>query len=191
MSIKRRIPREQLIEAGKIARKMLREKGIEAKKSILDEIMKSKGAPILPGLPTYLPHRWTLRASQRMLYDIILIWKEECKKDYKKMENITEFWKFMIKQLRKQEKVYKKELKQMPELISSLKQVPFLKDVFSPLQKYETMKAMQRFFVDSFAVSIALKKNVLTSDYANWFLDWTTDLEKLWLPKKKREKLKK
>jgi hypothetical protein len=52
------------------------------------------------------------------------------------------------------------------------------------------MKAIQRFFIDSFAVAVALKNNYSTSDYANWFLDWTQDLYALWVKPEQRKNIK-
>lgn len=171
---------------------MLQEKGFEAKESILDKIMQTEGMPILPGIPTYLPHRWTLKKAQQIMYDLLLLWKQECEKKGKKKdpENITEFFKFVVGELRKQELVYEKEIARMPKLLKSLKNVPVLKDVFLPADKKDTVHAIQRFFIDSFAVAIVLKNNHATSEYANWFLDWTQELDTLWLSQKERDTLK-
>jgi len=90
---------------------MLQEKGIEAKKSILDEITNTEGTPMLPGIPYYLPHRWTLKKSQQIMYDLLLLWKDQCGQDKKKdPENITQFFQFIITELRKQEKDYDREM---------------------------------------------------------------------------------
>lgn len=186
---KKRAPIEQLLEAGKIAKQMLQDKGLEARKSVLDDIIKKKDSPVLPGIPVYLPHQWTLKAAQRIMYDILLMWKEECKGDEKVCENVTSFYTFLITKLREQEKEYNDEVKEQPNLIKSLKEIPVLKDVFAPVRKRDNIKAIQRFFVDSFAVSIVLKNNHSTSEFANWFLDWTQDLYILWLRPKDRDKV--
>jgi hypothetical protein len=56
------------------------------------------------------------------------------------------------------------------------------------MRKQETIKSMHRFFIDSFAVAIILKNNTTTSQFANWFLDWTQQLHTLWIkPKDKNE----
>jgi hypothetical protein len=182
MSKKHRAPREQLLEAGEKAKKMLQDKGIIAKKSILDEIAKNKDAPLLPGIPTYLPHRWTIKKSQQIMYDLLLMWKDKCREDEKKdPENITQFFKFLIAELREQEREYNREIERMPTLIKSLKTVPVLRDVFFPVNKKETVHAIQRFFLDSLAVAIVVKSNHSTSEYANWFLDWSQELHALWV----------
>lgn len=186
---KKRPPIEQLREAGRMARQMLVDKGILAKDSILDKIMK-EGGPTLPGIPVYLPHQWTLKAAQRIMYDLLIIWKSECKNDSTKAENITEFFKFVINELRKQEQNFNKDIGEIPKFIKSMKNVPLLKDIFSPMRKKESMKAIQRFFIDSFAVAVALKNNYSTSDYANWFLDWTQDLYALWVKPEQRKNIK-
>ena len=188
---KHRAPREQLLEAGRIAKQMLQEKGIEAKKSILDEITQLEGAPVLPGIPYYLPHRWTLKKSQQIMYDLLLLWKDKCGEDEKKdPENITQFFKFLVAELRKQEKEYDEEIRRMPKLIESLKNVPVLRDVFFPVNKKDTVHAIQRFFLDSLAVAIVVKNNHSTSEFANWFLDWTEELYKLWVHPSMRDKIK-
>lgn len=180
MARKNRAPIEQLRQAGKVAQEMLVKKGILSEKSIIDEIMTREGAPKLPGIPAYLPHQWTIKASQRIMYDILIMWKEECDGDVVRTENITEFFKFVIAKLRDQEKEYNKEVAKVPRLFKSLKNIPVLKEVFSPLRKKENIQAIQRFFIDSFAVSIVIKSNHSTSDYANWFVDWTEDMYKIW-----------
>lgn len=169
---------------------MLIDKGIISKESAIDALMKTEGAPTLPGIPAYLPHQWTVKAAQRIMRDLLIIWKDECKDDDKRADNITEFFKFVITELRAQEKKYAKEEKEMPELIKSMKEVPVLKDVFNPMQKKESIKAIQRFFVDSFAVAVALKSAQSTSDYANWFLDWSQDLYAIWIKPEERDKIK-
>jgi hypothetical protein len=199
--MKKRAPIEQLKAAGKVAQQMLKDKGLEAQTSILDDILTTKGAPTLPGIPTYLPHQWTLKAAQRIMYDIILLWREECKTtpNYAiagvtytegREENITEFFTFVISKLREQEKEYDEDVSNMPTLLKSLKTIPLLKDVFSPVRKLENIKAIQRFFVDSFAVAIIVRNNQSTTDYVNWFLDWTQDLYSLWVKPEERDKIK-
>lgn len=190
MAKKKRPPIEQLRQAGNIARDMLRARGIEAKTSILEEILATKGAPPLPGMPVYLPHLWTIKAAQQMMYDLLIMWKVECKDTPSRTDNITEFFKFVVFQLRLQEEEYNREIVAMPRLMKALKKIPVLKDVFSPIQKKETLQAMNRFFVDSFAVAVILKKNRSTAEYANWYLDWTQELQKLWIRPAKRSELK-
>lgn len=198
---KKRAPLEQLLEAGKVAKQMLKDKGMEAQTSVLDQILKDKDAPILPGIPTYLPHQWTVKAAQRIMYDLAVLWRQECaahpeykvgkkKKTEGREEDITQFFTFVIKELRAQEKEYDEDVDNMPKLLKSLKEIPVLKDVFSPVRKRDNIKAIQRFFVDSFAVAIVVKNNYSTSEYLNWFLDWTQNLYELWVSPKMREKIK-
>ena len=189
MAKKRRAPREQLQEAGRIARQLLIDKGIQSEESIIDKIV-AEGRVTLPGIPGYLPHEWTIKATQRIMRDLLVIWKEECGTDKKKADNITEFWKFVVKELHKQEEVFAKQEKEMSNLISVAKDVPVLKDIFAPTRKKENLNAITRFFVDSFAVGIVLKKNHSTSEYLMWFLDWTQDLHEYWIRPDKRKKIK-
>jgi hypothetical protein len=190
MSKKKRLPIQQLREAGRVARQMLVERGILSKNSIIDEILKEKDAPKLPGIPAYLPHQWTIQASQRIMRDLLVVWKAEVKGDQKRAENITEFYKFVIQELRAKERKYQREVKKAPSLWADMKTVPVLKDVFSPMRKKEGIRAISRFFIDSFAVAVALKNINSTSEYANWFLDWTQDLYVLWVKPDERDKMK-
>lgn len=187
MATKKRLPIEQLREAGETARKMLIEKGIITKESSIDRLLKDEKAPVLPGIPAYLPHQWTIQISQRMMYDLLVIWKNECKKKNLYPENITDFFKFLVKELRRQEKKFKKEMDEMPDLVKTMDEVPVLKDVFSPMRKKESSNAIQRFFIDSFAVAVVLKNTESVSDYANWFLDWTQELYNIWDKSKQKQ----
>lgn len=172
---------------------MLVEKGILAKDSLIDQIIKDEKAPRLPGIPAYLPHQWTVQASIRIMRDLLVLWKVEVKKDNVRAENITEFFKFVVTELHAREKKYQREIKReraKSKLMDDINTVPVLKDIFSPLRKKEGIRAIHRFFVDSFAVAIALKNINTTSEYANWFLDWTQDLYALWIPTEERSKMK-
>ena len=211
---KKRAPIEQLREAGRAAHKMLIDRGIIAKESVIDQILKDSKSPKLPGIPAYLPHEWTIIASQRIMRDLVVMWKAKTesvaledykikkKKGYvakiivdtKKREDITEFWKFCLVSLKDQEKVFAKEKKAMPAKLAEMEKkvggVPVLKDVFSPMRKEENLNAIQHFLVDSFAVAIVVKKHDTVTDYLNWFLDWTQDLHFLWVKPAKRKDIK-
>jgi hypothetical protein len=190
MSKKRRAPIEQLREAGKIARQLLVDRGIITKESTIDQLLQLENSPTLPGIPAYLPHQWTIQASIRIMRDLIVMWKEYSIKEKIEPEDLTAFFKFIIKELRLEEKKFTKEMKNVPKLIKSMKEVPVLKDVFSPMRKRDGMRAIHRFFIDSFAVAVALKKHSSVSEYANWYLDWAQDLDALWSKPMDRDKLK-
>lgn len=190
---KNRPPIDQLRVAGRQALVMLREKGILAKDSVIDKIINDKNAPILPGIPAYLPHDYTLKMAQQMFRDLLILWMEKCKNNHSLAENITEFYKFIIEELRVQERDFNKDISTMARSIQikKLGNVPVLKDVFSPMRKKQVVVAMRKFMVDSFAVSVVLKNNNNVSEYANWFLDWTNDMQKLWVAPDKRDNSKK
>ena len=188
MEKKTRAPIKQLREAGKIIKELLIKKGLQSEKEIISEILNTKDAPLLPGQhSSYIPRPWTIQSSQRMLYDILILWKDKCKDNSSKKENITEFWKFVVKELRDQIHLANQELVNMPKMLKQMGGVPLLKDVFSPMQKKDTLKAMQKFFIDSFAIAVVLKNHTSVSSYANWFLDWTNDLNKLWIKPEDRK----
>lgn len=187
---KKHAPREQLRAAGKIAKEMLIKRGLRAKDSVIDKIITDSKAPILPGIPSYLPHEWTLKATQQILRDIVILWKEECRNNDEKIENITLFWHFAREQLYQQEKIFAKQTDAMPKLIESMKEIPVLRDIFSPLRKKENIQAIHRFVIDSFACAIVIKQHHTTSEYLNWFLDWTQDLAALWVRPSHRKRIK-
>jgi hypothetical protein len=185
---KRRAPIEQLREAGRIARQMLIDKGIHGKESLIDKIVADSKAPLLPGIPNYLPHEWTLKASQQIMRDLVYIWVEKCGDDQEKKDNITDFWKFIVKELHALETQFAKEEKDMGRLIKTTKDVPLIKDIFAPTRMKENTHAMLQFIVDSFAVGIIVEKNHTTAEYLNWFLDWTEELHTYWVRPSKRPK---
>jgi hypothetical protein len=178
---KKRAPIEQLKEAGRQAIKMLAKKGITTEASILDAILLDKTSPPIPGIPAYLPHQNTLKTAERIMFNLILLWREECtkhpefaivKEDTKgnREDNITEFFRFISQEMQEVEKA-------------------LIKDVFGPMRNLENAKAIHRFFIDSFAIAIVLKSNDTTADYANWFIEWTQDLYALWVTPDKRDKI--
>ncbi len=173
---------------------MLVDKGIIAKDSVIDKIITDKKSPVLPGIPPYLPHAWTILAAQRIMRDLVVMWKEETMKNPKNREDITEFWKFCVSELKKQERAFVKEKKAMPKKIAEMErkvgEVPVLKDVFSPMRKEENIKAVRHFLIDSFAVAIVVKSHHSVGDYLNWFIDWTQDMYTLWINPKNRKDLK-
>jgi hypothetical protein len=192
MKKKKHAPIDQLRQMSSFVKQLLVQRGIHTKRSMVDEILNTKGAPQLPGMPAYIPHKFVIRSAQQMFRDFLVMWIEECKKDDSstRKEDVIEFWKFMVTELRQQEHMINREIVNMPEMVKKMKDIPYIKDVFSPLQKKDVVKAMHRFFVDSFAVAVILKNNTTTSTYANWFLDWTNELYDIWLTpeQKKNEK---
>lgn len=169
---------------------MLIKRGLRTEESVIDKILTDSRAPVLPGIPAYLPHEWTLQATRQIMRNIVIMWKDDCKGDERKMQDITKFWLFAREQLRQQEEAFNKDFTIMPKLLRSMKEVPVLKDVFSPMRKKENAEALHRFIVDSFAVAVVVKQHHATGEYLNWFLDWTQDLGLLWIRPDKRKKVK-
>lgn len=194
MSRKRRAPIDQLRAAGRIADKMLRDKGILAQESVIDKIVADKKAPLLPGIPHYLPHEWTLKAAQRIMRDLVVIWVEKTANNKHRRDNITEFWKFVVKELKAQEQVFTREeaamLENVKQMDTKVEKVPVLGEIFSPMRKKQNVQAIRHFLVDSFAVAVVLKEKHSVGDFLNWFLDWTQDLHELWVKPKDRDKVK-
>lgn len=182
---KKRAPIRQLREAAKQVHDMLSRRGVVHKENVLEEMAKDASAPILPGIPSYLPHKWTIQAARAAMYTLLKDWCEKYKDDPEKQERITDFFAFVVKELYKKERQYKAEMKRTEESLANLKDAPLLYEIFSPMRKRQTAKGLQKFFVDSFAVFTIVKADGNTTDYAEWFLgDWTTSLNNLWDKKK-------
>lgn len=186
---KRRAPIEQLRQAGKIAREMLVGKGFEHKESILAEIMATKDAPILPGLPAYLPHKGTLKVAQRMMQDFLIMWRDK-NKNSQRVEDFGAFSEFVINQMREMEHDFNKEIVRMPKMMKALKEIPVMRNIFFPLYKKQAVRSMRQFFDASFVVAAILKQKHSTSEYANWFLTWTQQLYFFWLNEEERKNFK-
>lgn len=154
---------------------------------MLAEIMSTKGAPVLPGIPPYLPHRHTLKESQRMMRDFLVMWRDKHEKE-QKLEDFGAFSEFVIRYMMDMEHEYNKEIVNTPKMMRALKGTPVLKDVFDPMYKKTALKSMRHFFSASFVVAGILKQKHSTSEYADWFLTWTQELYKLWLSAEERKK---
>jgi hypothetical protein len=178
---KNRPPLKQLKESAKIADEMLRQKGILAKDSFIDKIIDDPKAPTLPGLPAYLPHEETIAACQILLARTTKLWIEQNKQEDSKTENIADFFRFVLKRIKREEDKFTKEHKQMDKKIKKDYGDYILSDIFSPLRKRQTARALYKFFVDSFAVSHIVKRKSCTSEYVDWFLnEWTPSMIGLW-----------
>ena len=177
---KKHAPINQLREAGREAQRMLVERGIHTPESAVDRILKENKV-ILPGIPAYLPHRWTLQESRRYMRDIIKLWIDKNKSDAKKQENTLKFFGFLVKQLEEVEKIAKERVDKTPEILRSMgdTKIPIHR-VFSSLQLLETTQAITRFMVDAFAVSMVVKEHATTTEFAEWFMSWTLKLEEYW-----------
>jgi hypothetical protein len=170
---KRRPDRKQLLEAGAYAREMLKEKGIFSEQSIIDSVLQTPGSPTLPGYgQLYIPRRHTIEITKMILYSIAKVWNDNVKDN--RREKVDEFFKYVVKELRKSN-----------SLITQMLQDTLAKSKFelvgiSLLTTQENTKAIQRFLIDSFAVY----PNLMTgrsgvSDYLDWFITWTSELQKV------------
>ena len=170
---KKRAPHDKLIQAGKDARALLAKRGAIAPddKSIITKIVQTKGAPILPGIPPYLPRPWTLNATKRIIYDFGRAWQKEIRDDDKRKENGLEFFKFVIEGMNRPESV-----------VNSLIAKTIEKKEYEQkyLSRKETIDALKRFLIDSFAISVIVKSHTETSDYLEWFYEWSGKLLLYW-----------
>lgn len=182
---KKHAPIAQLKQAAKEAQRILVERGIHTKESSIDRILNEKKI-VLPGIPAYLPHRWTLQASRRIMLDIITMWISKTKGNHKKQENIGQFFSFIGKEMKSMEKSIKRDVNAMPAILKALKGNVLLSKIFEPQQKLETVQTMWQFIFDSMAVAVVVKCHHNTSDFANWFLDWSHELENYWKPNQEK-----
>ncbi len=184
---KRRLPIEQLREAGREAERLLRERGIHTAESAIDRIL-AENKIMLPGIPAYLPHRWTLQLSRQYMKDIVKLWIDKNKGSQKKQENTTQFFSFLVKQLNEIEAIAQKEVDEMPRILKAMhdRKLPVHK-VFSSWQRLETTQAITRFMVDSFAVSMVVKEHYQTTQFVEWFMLWTIGLDAYWVKNEKKD----
>lgn len=176
--MRKRPNRKQLLEAGQWARERLKEKGIFREESIIDEILRTPGAPVLPGGGSpisplvYLPRRHTIEITKMIVYSIAKVWNDTVK-DAVKKEKVDEFFKFTLKNMRRSD-----------SLITQMLQDTIAKSKFdlvgiNLITTQENIKGVHRFLIDSFAVyPNLLNGNSGVSDYIEWFILWTTELGK-------------
>lgn len=186
--MKTRAPIEQLKEAGEEARKKLVSRGILSSDNLVEKLMNEQPNLILPGMPSYVPHHTTIIYSQRMMFDLLRLWRAETKKE--KIENLAFFIEFVITELNYHEEIAKKKMDLMEKKVNDTEGEQLLSKVFEPVNQYETVRAMKKFFVDAFAVCVVIRgKTAKTHDFMNWFLSWSEQLDKLW-DKKNEQKRK-
>ncbi len=188
-----------MLEAGEEARKKLIEHGVVTDENAVERLMKERPKLMLPGMPSYIPHQWTIKTSQRMMYDLLKMWQFEHGKD--RVENLALFIEYAISEMNNQEEVARMKMQTMEVSLNQMKDIPVLGKVFEPITQHETIKAMSKFFVDAFAVCVVVRGEAAkTSDFATWFLQWTDDLCTIWernkpvipkLPNEKKKKRKK
>lgn len=186
--MKKHAPIEQLKKAGEEAHKKLVARGIATQENAVERLMKEKPDLILPGMPSYIPHHDTIRYSQRMMFDLLRLWKDE--HDASKLENLSSFIEFAVTEMNLQESIAKRKIEAMDVKVKNSKKSQTLDKVFEPVNQYETVKAMKKFFVDSFAVCVVVRgKTAQTHEFMNWFLSWSEQLDKIWSKKddKKRK----
>ncbi len=183
---KKHAPLAQLKEAAREAEKMLIERGIHTRESTIDKILK-ENKTVLPGIPAYLPHRWTLQDSRRYMKDILRLWVEKNRGNQKKQEKTEAFFAFLVNELTKIDEMAQKKVDEMPKLLQSMKGNLLVSRVFTPMRLLETTQAITRFMVDSFAVSMVVKEHHTTTEFAEWFMEWTMSLEEYWASKEKKD----
>lgn len=177
---KKHAPLSQLRKAAEEAERLLIQRGIHTPESAINRILKDNKI-VLPGIPAYLPHRWTLQESRRYMRDIVKLWVEKNKGNTKKQENTSGFFAFLVKELNSIEEDMQKKVDKMPALLKSMKDDKILLHrVFSAWQQLETTQAITRFMIDSFAVSMVVKEHHTTTEFAEWFMSWTLRLDEYW-----------
>lgn len=187
MAEKKHAPIKQLKEAGKEAERLLIERGIHTAESAIDRIL-AENRVVLPGIPAYLPHRWTLQESRRYMRDIVKLWVEKNRGSQKRQDNTNTFFAFLVKELNGLEKEAQEKVDKMPAILRSMHDLKIpVHRVFSAWQLLETTQAITRFMVDSFAVSMVVKEHHTTTEFAEWFMQWTMVLEAYWTKNEKRD----
>jgi hypothetical protein len=188
--MKKRLPIEKLREAKKVADEMLKKKGAITQESYIDFISKDPTAPPLPGLVPYLPHEETLAGCQIILARIAKSWVMENKETPENIDRIDDFFRFVLKRLKEEEDKFQKQHNKIDRYIKMRRKLKYktLDKIFASSRQLSTTKAITKFFVDSFAVSVVTKQNTDTSTYVDWFLnEWTPSMMKLWKNDKEKQ----
>ena len=183
---KKHAPIKQLREAAKEAERMLIERGIHTPESAIDRILKENKI-VLPGIPAYLPHRWTLQEARRLMRDMLRLWIEKNKKDQRRQDHTDAFFAFLVNETTKLEEEAQIKVDAQPAIFRALKGPALLSKIFSPLRILETTQAINRFMVDSFAVSMVVKEHHTTTEFAEWFMEWTLKLEEYWINREEKD----
>lgn len=178
---KKRAPYKQLKEAGEEATKKLIERGILSPENMVQKTAERYPKLILPGMPSYIPHKWTIKSSQRIMYDLFKMWQFTNKDNCRAVDDLALFIEFAIKEMNSQEENAKAKMNTQEIMIKYLKKVPVLGKIFEPVNQYETIKGIKKFFVDSFAVGLIVNGNTTTTgEFADFFFAWTDKLYKIW-----------
>lgn len=187
MDKKKHAPRSQLLAAAREAERIMVERGIHTPESAIDRIL-AENKVVLPGIPAYLPHRWTLQDSRRFMKDILRLWAEKNKGSQKRQDNTSAFFAFLVKELTRIEAAAQEKVDKTPALLQEMKnsKIPVFR-VMSSWQQLETTQAITRFMVDSFAVSMVVKEHRTTTEFAEWFMAWTVKLEEFWVRSEQKD----
>lgn len=183
---KKHAPIEQLRETAKVAESILRDRSIHTKESAIEQI-EGQRQIMLPGIPPYLPHRWTLAAARKILANLVIIWVEKTRGDKKRQEDHREFFRFLLEEMAKIEQRSQNEVNKMPPFIKALRGTVLLHKIFKPMQEVETTHSMTQFLVDAFAVAVVLKEHETVADFVYWFDDWTRAMDRYWAKREQKD----
>ena len=174
---KKRAPYLQLKQASEYARQLGFAKKIVSEKSILDKIKDDPNAPILPGMPPYLPHRWTLDAMRNIIMDIVKKWVTHCKGEEEKQEQMKQFCIFAIRYMEDSERKWQRKVR----ATKINEKDGLISEIFSDEKHLKATHSMKEFLIASFNVSVIVNQNMTVSEYLEWSLeDWIPKLNKLW-----------
>lgn len=176
---KRRAPIRQLHEASKVARQMLIDKRIDSKDNLLQRLSQMPNAPKLPGLPPYLPRKYTLDWARVVMTIIVKKWLDanKGKAGKKRQENIREFMVFAIRRLEDEERKWTLRLRS-----TNLEEVEgeTIAKIFAPMQAKETAERLKIFIVDMFNKSNIITQNGTVSEFLDEFDADTLKMMDLW-----------
>lgn len=169
---KKHAPIEELRKAKEYADEYFVKKGmiLPKEKSVVDKLLK-KGK-LLPGrhLP-YIPYPWVINASKRVLFDLLIQWKELKSNKDTEIDDAIAFFKFVVKQLESKEREIKTQIRE------SAKKKEYDIKLY---HKKDAANGVKTFIIDSFAVAVIAKSNTSVVEYSEWFLDWSKELLKNW-----------
>jgi hypothetical protein len=155
--------------------------------SVIDRIRATAGYPMLPGqLQEYLPTPILINLGRRALLDMGREWQLETKQEMFKQNKLDEFFKFVVGRLNIENYVFQKIMNERAKEINEMEvkgisaESKTLAQWLKPQDVKDMVNALSVFMVDSFAVAIASRSASETTEFLEWFLNWSQKLLSYW-----------
>jgi hypothetical protein len=184
---KKHASKKQLDYLSKFTSERLVAKGIieSPENSVIDKIKQTAGAPMLPGLRSYLPTPLLINIGRRALLDFGREWQLDTK-DIFTQSKLDEFFKFTVKRLNSEnfavQKIMNARAAEINDAIAkdSNTEAQTVGQWLKPQDIKDLSNAMSVFVIDAFAVAVASRSASETPEFLEWFLHWTSQLLSYW-----------